>query len=295
MEKYKVSVIIPTYKRAQMLPRAIDSVLAQTYENVEVVVVDDNNPDTEWRIETEKLMEPYEHNPKVKYIKHAKNSNGAVARNTGIRCAKGDIVTFLDDDDYYDEEKVTKQVDYLLKHPEKRAVYCGWNRNGVCCPTLEGDLSYYLLSGDQIIYTNVIMMWKENAVQCGGWDETFKRHQEAAFLLRYFLSGQIIGAVPECLVKFDISDRSNAENPKLNETYTDHYLNSYMNCIEKCDKEKRGNKRRIYTHRYRGVILNYIKEKQFTDAIRAYIKWMKKYPISMPLAFLVYCYERLMR
>lgn len=49
MEKPKVSVITPTYKRSEMLPRAIKSVLAQTYKNVEIVVVDDNDPDSEWR------------------------------------------------------------------------------------------------------------------------------------------------------------------------------------------------------------------------------------------------------
>ena len=56
MSIIKVSVIIPTYKRAEMLPRAINSVLEQSYKNIEVVVVDDNNPDTEWRKITEKTV-----------------------------------------------------------------------------------------------------------------------------------------------------------------------------------------------------------------------------------------------
>lgn len=295
MSIIKVSVIIPTYKRAEMLPRAINSVLEQSYKNIEVVVVDDNNPDTEWRKITEKLMKPYEADSRVQYIKNLKTLNGEVARNTGIRYARGEIVTFLDDDDLYDKEKVAKQVEYLLKHSDKRAVYCGWNRNGVCCSRLEGDLSYYILSGDQIIYTNAIMMWKNNAVQCGGWDETFMRHQEAAFLLRYFYSGNRIGTVPECLVEFDTSDRSNVANTVMNEKYMDHYLITYNKCIKKCENEKRGSEKRIYTHRYRGVTLNYLKAKQYKNAMRVYWKWMKRYPIAMPISFISYFYERIMK
>ena len=151
------------------------------------------------------------------------------------------------------------------------------------------------ISGDQIIYTNAIMMWKNNAVQCGGWDETFMRHQEAAFLLRYFYSGNRIGTVPECLVEFDTSDRSNVANPVMNEKYMDHYLITYNKCIKKCENEKRGSEKRIYTHRYRGVTLNYLKAKQYKNAMRVYWKWMKRYPIAMPISFISYFYERIMK
>lgn len=229
-----VSVIIPTYKRSEMLPRAIDSVLNQTYQNVQVIVVDDNNSGTVYRSRTENLMKQYINNNRVKYIKHSKNSNGSVARNTGIKNSDGEIIAFLDDDDWYYSEKIKKQVAYLLRCPEYHAVYCGWNRDGKNVMLREeGNLSYNILSGDYIIYTNAIMMWKKDAIECGGWDETFQRHQEAAFLLRYFRNGGKIGSVPEVLVEFDISDRSNAaSNPYKNEEQTLHYLNSYKDIIE---------------------------------------------------------------
>ena len=84
MENPKVSVITPTYKRSGMLPRAIKSVLNQSYQNIEIIVVDDNNPDTEWRIATEERMQEFKDDPRVMYVKHEKNMNGSVARNTGI-------------------------------------------------------------------------------------------------------------------------------------------------------------------------------------------------------------------
>lgn len=285
-----VSVIIPTYKRATMLPRAICSVLNQTYKNVQVVVVDDNNPDTDFRIKTSTIMEQFRNNTRVKYIKHKKNMNGSVARNTGIKNADGDVIAFLDDDDFYYETKVEKQLNYLSQHPEFRAVYCGWNRGGIeIIPTDKGNLSYNILSGDHIIYTNAIMMWKKDALNCGGWDETFQRHQEAAFLLRYFRNGGKIGVVPEVLVEFDISDRSNAAaNSKKNEDQTLHYLSTYKDVIDDCETNLKGSRKQIYTHRYRGLLLSYIRERDFLGALSFYLRKCLKYPISFHTDMILY-------
>ena len=211
MNQPLVSVIIPTYKRSEMLYRAVDSVLNQTYQNIQVIVVDDNSPDSEWRAATSEKMRRYETDSRVKYVCHEQNRNGSVARTTGSHNSDGEIVAFLDDDDWFLPEKVELQVEYLLTHPEFRAVYCGWDRdNRKIIPTKEGDLSFEILSGRNIIITNTIMMWRSDAIACGGWDEELRRHQEAGFLLRYFAYGGKIGVVSRILTEFDISDRSNA-------------------------------------------------------------------------------------
>ena len=296
MERPLVSVIIPTYKRADMLPRAIASVLNQTYSAVEVIVVDDNNPDTEWRKKTEQIMFQYCDETRVKYVKHLRNQNGSVARNTGIQESNGDIIAFLDDDDVYYEDKLKLQVDYLLTHPEKRAVYCGWDRDGIVIPTAEGDCSYELLSGVSLIYTNVILMWKKDAVACGGWDESFKRHQEAAFLLRYFRCGGKIGLVPKCLVKFDTSDRSNAaKDGKTNEDHMTHYLTTYSDCIDACEKQQRGSKKNIISYRYRGVLLNYIRLHEYRNAFELWWKICRKMPIKFNLDIIRYAIKHCLK
>lgn len=291
---YLVSVIIPTYKRSDMLPRAIASVLDQTYKNVQVVVVDDNNPDTEWRETTSKKMKEYESDPRVKYVCHKKNMNGSVARNTGIRESDGEIVCFLDDDDWFLPSKIEKQVEYLTAHPEHRAVYCGWNRdNKKFCSGKEGNLSFEILSSVQLVYTNVIMMWRQNAIECGGWDETFRRHQEAAFLLRYFRTGNTIGFVPEVLVEFDISDRSNAaQNSMVNEQQTDHYLNSCKDMIEACENERPGAEKDIYSYRYRGIMLHHMKCKSYKNAFRVYLKMVKVMPVKFNADIFRYIIQR---
>lgn len=108
-----VTAVIPTYKRPNQLKRAIDSCLSQTYSNIEIIVVDDNSPETEYRETTEKVRHLYNNNKKVKYIQHDKNRNGSAARNTGLANAIGKHITFVDDDDILYQEKLSKQVAIL--------------------------------------------------------------------------------------------------------------------------------------------------------------------------------------
>lgn len=84
-----VSVIIPTYKGADKINSAVDSVLNQTYKNIEVIVVDDNGENESEQLLTAEKMKKYETFENVKYLVHKKNINGSAARNTGIRASKG--------------------------------------------------------------------------------------------------------------------------------------------------------------------------------------------------------------
>lgn len=112
----KVSVIIPTFKRSDFLNRAIDSILQQTYSNIEILVIDDNEANSLERMKTENQMREYNNNNKVKYIKNKENLGGALARNVGIYKATGEYITFLDDDDIYLSEKINRQVQYMVRN-----------------------------------------------------------------------------------------------------------------------------------------------------------------------------------
>lgn len=90
-----VSVIIPTYSRPVNLKRAINSVLNQSYNNIEIIVVDDNGDGTYNQIRTEKEINEYMSLNNFRYLKHNKNRNGAAARNTGIKTQKENILLFL--------------------------------------------------------------------------------------------------------------------------------------------------------------------------------------------------------
>ncbi len=275
-----VSIIIPTYKRSNMLSRAIDSVLNQTYKNVEIIVVDDNNENTQYRRDTEIVMKKYKENHKVKYIKHSKNMNGAVARNTGIKNSRGEYIGFLDDDDIYYKEKIQKQVEYLEKNIEYDAVYCARKvKNFEHRPRKHGDLTFEILSGQYLVITFMFLMKKGAAVKCGGWEESFSRNQEAAFLLKFFDKGYKIGYIDEVLCETDLSDRSNASNPQKNEDDMLYLLNFFDYVIQKHKKDKFFFKTRIYAYRSMGIVLSYLANKQYKNFINRIIVYLFRYNI----------------
>lgn len=115
--KIKVSVIIPTYKRTDTLERAIKSVINQTYLNTEIVVVDDNEPDSEFRDIVRGIISKLQQEfTNLIYIKNIKNLGSAKTRNSGISNASGQYITFLDDDDIYQSEKIKNQLNYMLSN-----------------------------------------------------------------------------------------------------------------------------------------------------------------------------------
>ena len=108
MVKGMVSCIIPTYRRSDSLIKAINSVLAQTYKNIEVIVVDDNDPDDKYSIMVQDKLATIK-DERLRYIKQERHKNGAAARNTGIKASRGEYIAFLDDDEWL-PEKLEMQI-----------------------------------------------------------------------------------------------------------------------------------------------------------------------------------------
>lgn len=119
----KASVIIPTYDRANLLRRAIQSVLDQTYQDFELVVVDDACTDN-----TEEIVKRF-NDHRVRYIHHAVNKGLSGARNTGIKNSNGEYITFLDDDDEWLPEYLAKVISCVeAKDTSIGLVYCSFYR-----------------------------------------------------------------------------------------------------------------------------------------------------------------------
>ena len=108
-----ISVITPTYNRADYIKTAVDSVISQTYTDWELLVIDDNKPESEARKATAAVMSQYT-DPRIHYIQNEKNMGGALARNVGIFMAKGDFIAFLDDDDMYLPERLQVQWEQMV-------------------------------------------------------------------------------------------------------------------------------------------------------------------------------------
>jgi glycosyltransferase involved in cell wall biosynthesis len=119
-----VSVVIPTYNRAVYLVEALDSVLRQAYPNLDLIVVDDGSND-----HTGQVLKPYQGQIKLLY---QANKGVSAARNLGISAAKGELIAFLDSDDYWLPQKLAIQVAFFLEHHEAQICQTDeiWIRKG---------------------------------------------------------------------------------------------------------------------------------------------------------------------
>ena len=116
-----ISVVIPTYNRAGTITRCLNSVLKQTYNNIEVIVVDDCSSDN-----TKEIVNSFS-DSRLKYICLDKNSGACVARNVGVSNAKGKIIAFQDSDDTWSKNKLELQCKELFKH-NADILFCGMER-----------------------------------------------------------------------------------------------------------------------------------------------------------------------
>ena len=113
----KVSVVVPTYNGAEFLGEAIQSVLQQTYQDFEIIVVNDASPDA-----TDEVIRQFD-DPRLRYIKHEQNRGVANARKTGIMQSRGAFIAHLDQDDFFHPEKLQVHVDYLEQRPDVGFTY----------------------------------------------------------------------------------------------------------------------------------------------------------------------------
>lgn len=200
--KSVVSVIIPTFNRAHTLPRAIRSVFDQTYQDWELIVVDDGSED-----DTVCVVRGFG-DPRVRCIRHEQNHGQAAARNTGIKAALGTYIAFLDSDDEWLPEKLAKEVALFEASGQGVGlVYVGkmiWDANGrmlsIRMPTLQGDVYEKLLAWDFIGSCSRVTLRKNILESVGGFDEKLALHDDWDLWLRVAKVSRV-GFVPECLVK----------------------------------------------------------------------------------------------
>lgn len=190
MENTKlVTVIITTYGIPDKLPRAIESVLSQSYNHIELIVVDDNGNDSVFQKQTEKVMKKYE--GKVCYIQHEKNKNGSAARNTGINHSNGEYISFLDNDDVILPDRIRNSVAYLEEHPNYECIFTGvliYN-NGYfidCVKDIDTkNLLEGILLGKATIGTGSNLFFTKHVVDTIGlFDERFTRFQDLEYIIR---------------------------------------------------------------------------------------------------------------
>lgn len=197
----KISVIIPTYNRANLIERAVGSVLRQTYDNLEIILVDDGSQDN-----TEAVVKAIG-DGRIVYKKLKDNHGAAYARNAGVEYAEGRVIAFQDSDDAWRPQKLEKQMAYWKEHQEFSMIYCPYevhmNNSEGRYPAedadmLEGDLFHALLVRNTI-GTPAMLMTRESFLETGGFDVTMKSLEDWDFAIR-FSQRNLIGYLDEVLV-----------------------------------------------------------------------------------------------
>jgi glycosyltransferase involved in cell wall biosynthesis len=243
-------------------------------------VVDDNDPASEFRRDTELLMQQYDSNPAVKYIKHSANKNGAAARNTGIVNSTGEYIAFLDDDDMFLPTKLEEQLAYISSHPQFDAVYCliKHPKNATCVVHDEGDLTKDILLLKGHMYTPTLLFRREALRDIKGFDESFIRHQDYDLMLRYFKSGRIIGCVSNVLTEIGYNKGENIPEGERLEQMKALFFAKFMPYIDDIDRQTPGFKNKVLATHYAGVFLSHIKHKHFLMALKTLFKYWIKNP-----------------
>lgn len=209
----RVSVVIPTYNRADVLPRAVKSVLTQTFQDFEIIIVDDCSKDN-----TAEVVAKFT-DPRIKYIRHDRNKGGNAARNTGVKAALGSFVAFLDSDDQWLPEKLERQLT-VFNNPAIGLVYCGLifigpgkgeaSRWFVRCGQ---DFRQDLLVSNFIGTTSAVIVRRGLLKEINGFDESLKSCQDWDLYLRLSKLCEF-GYVEDFLVRyqFDRKTRSQISN-----------------------------------------------------------------------------------
>lgn len=288
-----VSIIIPTYSRCDTLARAIDSCLQQTYKDIEIIVVDDNDPDTEYRTATQALMKSYEGNTRVTYLQHEKNKKGSAARNTGIQASIGDYITFLDDDDVLAPEKIEKQVQALMEHPEYGVVCCGVQaldeeskqQLKVSIPKGGEQAQYDMLRLRSSMGSGSNPMFTRKAIDVTGlFDTSFLRHQDTEFMIRVLRNFQMLVIEDVLITKYE-SGHPNRPSAKKYLAVQEHFLKTFEGDIKRYSNEQQCE---IYRNNWHQMCIVAIDDRDFKvakDCLKK-AKAYKRYTLRMYLGLL---------
>lgn len=232
-----VSVVITTYNSEQFIASAVESVLAQTYKDIEVLVVDDGSTD-----DTRHVLESYGN--QIHYI-WQENQERSAARNHGVGLAKGDLIAFLDSDDVWLKEKLALQVDAIQRFPQAVMVYgCAQIIDPKGTPTrwwgedtigsLEGEVESSIQDNNILfgssLTPSIAMIRKDAFEQIGGFDTTIHRGigEDWDLWIRLSSLGPFV-RIPRLVAQY----RTFGMERELSKRATDYYVDRSLYVIDK--------------------------------------------------------------
>lgn len=263
-----VSIIISTHNRAELLHNAISSVLHQTYKNWELIIWDDGSTDN-----TREVIDRFS-GQNIRYF-YDQNHGVSFAKNQAIKASKNAYLAFLDDDDYWEPEKLKIQMEILVNHPEIDVIFSDyWINNGKgvikdsefskCSNALKilkkigiGDNSYIITNGffesimaDNYILPSSIVMKREVFLEEGFFAEELRSVQDLEYWWRLGLSGKVIAIIERILLTRN----------KYSNNLSGHSLSTYKDmlrgldiCSYDCLEKNQFDKIKLLTPAYRNT------------------------------------------
>lgn len=219
-KKELVSIIVPTYKRSNMLLRTLESLLKQSYKEIEIIVIDDNGKDTLEGIRTEKIMKKFiKINKKIKYFQNESNLGACKSRNRGVEGASGIYITFLDDDDEYLNTKIEEQYNFYKETFKKDEgfincdieVYKNERYLRTHITRVDKENLLFEALNEKIIGTPTLFMPKSIFEKVNGFKKVSKG-QEWYLVLRLITSGYKFLNLPKVLVRVHEHDGDGISN-----------------------------------------------------------------------------------
>jgi glycosyltransferase involved in cell wall biosynthesis len=291
----KVSVIIPAYNAEAYLRQAIESVLAQDFRDIEVLVIDDGSKDGTAAV-AGTFGSP---------VRRLSKENGGVsrARNFGIQHAAGEYVAFLDADDLWEPTKLRKQVELLDKEPEVGLCFTAmWRVDANLQPIeITPALDYPDYGAALLLYSCVVtgscssaMVRRTILQRLGGFDPSFSTCADWEFWLRLSQVTRF-GAIDEPLVKYRVTPGSMSSNPGLVERDTFAALEKFF--ANSLPAEYLEFKDRAYSNHWMILSGSYLHARRLGHSLRCLLQGLRFYPTNIvrPLGLPVRWLKRRLR
>ncbi|MDJ0689881.1 MAG: glycosyltransferase family 2 protein [Xenococcaceae cyanobacterium MO_188.B32] len=236
LEKPLVSVIIPTYNRGNLIGQTLDTVLGQSYQNLEIIIVDDGSTDN-----TEEVIKAIQ-DSRVRYINYQPNRGGSTARNIGIKNATGEYIAFLDSDDLWKLNKIDLQLASIFScsNPRKVVSYTQFivnqgnaeqkiilpNRGKIKTETLAD----YLFCSRGQMQTSTLMLHRSLASEIF-FRQDLKKHQDWDFCLRLEANGAIFSFLDKPLTIWNATPRKDRVSKISNYHISLNWICDYQSSI----------------------------------------------------------------
>ncbi len=226
-----ISIVVPTYNRENLVIKAISSVQKQTYNNIEIIIVDDASIDN--TCYAVKLID----DSRIRYVRNSCNKGAQASRNIGVDIAVGEYIAFLDSDDEWNRNKILKQFNYTRSYGGDWICYTQiqYNINNKMVIGPERGLLWnesildYLYLHRGIIQTSTFFLPKKTFQKCR-FDVTLKKHHDPDLCLRLWKMGVQFLFINEPLCRWNNDNRNDRITHKKYPTNTIKWL--YKNCPE---------------------------------------------------------------